>query len=280
MNSPGNTGTTAAGGSEPLLTVIVPVYNESGTIDQLLGRVVATPWPKQVIVVDDGSSDGTSQILDRWADRPGVLVLRHPQNQGKGAAIRTALQRAKGRFVVIQDGDLEYDPNDFGLLLEPLLRGQAQVVYGSRFLGQRGLRSWLSLHRLGITALNLCVRMLYGARLTDEATCYKMFPMAVLQAMDLRCQRFEFCPEATAKACRMGIKILEVPIRYHPRSLGEGKKIRWRDGIEALRTLWRWRRWRPGPAYQETLEPFGPKRPRDLAVATHPDPRCPKNIEP
>ncbi len=230
----------------PLLTVVIPVYNEAPTVDALLRRVLAAPYDKQVIVVDDGSTDGTGDILARWADSPGIEVFTHPSNRGKGTAIRTALQAARGRFTLIQDADLEYDPADYPRLVEPLLAGQADVVYGSRRLGGQS-RRW-SVLGLGVSLLNVCVRLLYGVRITDEATCYKAFHTAALRAMDLRCERFEFCPEVTAKSCRMGLRIVEVPIRYHGRTTREGKKLRWHDGIEALRTLWRWRGWEPPQA--------------------------------
>jgi glycosyltransferase involved in cell wall biosynthesis len=176
-----------------------------------------------------------------------VELLRHAKNLGKGAAIRTGLAQARGRFVIVQDGDLEYDPQDYARVLKPLLSGESQVVYGSRYLERRsGSRRRWSCFRLGVSVLNLCVRLLYGARLTDEATCYKALPTSFLRAMDLCCERFEFCPEVTAKACRLGLTIVEVPIRYDARSTREGKKIRWRDGLAAMATLWRWRRWSAG----------------------------------
>lgn len=233
----------------PLLSVIVPVYNEAATVAPLLDRVVAVPCVKQVIVVDDGSTDGSSALLEKWADHPHVILLRHPHNRGKGAAIRTGLAHAQGRFTLVQDADLEYDPFDYPRLLEPLLQWQADIVYGSRYLRPSpGRRSCGRLFRYGVVLLNLAVRLLYGVRLTDEATCYKVLPTDVLRSMELQCERFEFCPEVTAKACRMGLTITEVPIRYTPRTAAEGKKIRWTDGWEALATLWRWRRWQPTTA--------------------------------
>ncbi len=228
-----------------LLTVIVPVYNEVGTIDELLRRVVAAPYEKQVIVVDDGSTDGTAEVLERWEGHAQVELLQHSKNRGKGAAIRTGLEHAQGRFTIIQDGDLEYDPEDYPRLIEPLLAGEAQVVYGSRYLRRAGgPRQYWSPFRCGVAVLNVCVRLLYGARLTDEATCYKAFPTDMLRAMDLECERFEFCPEVTAKACRLGLTIHEVPISYDARSIQAGKKIRWTDGLQALAALWRWHNWR------------------------------------
>ncbi len=229
-----------------LLTVIIPVYNESKTIDELLRRVLAAPYSKQVLVVDDGSTDGTTKVLEAWEGRESVELLAHGKNRGKGAAIRTGLEHARGRFTIIQDADLEYEPQDYARLVEPLLSGAAQVVYGSRYLQpeSRGRRLW-TMFRWGVSLLNVCVRWLYGARLTDEATCYKAFPTEILRQFDLRCERFEFCPEVTAKACRLGLRIEEVPIRYAARSIEQGKKIRWSDGLEAMKTLWRWRNWQP-----------------------------------
>lgn len=228
----------------PLLTVIIPVYNEAGTIGELLLRVLAAPYAKQIIVVDDGSTDGTAAVLDMWRSHPSVRIHTHTANRGKGQAIRTGIADATGRFTIIQDADLEYDPQDYAKLIEPLRTGQAQVIYGSRYLGQPIGRRGGFVFRLGVAVLNLAVRLLYGARLTDEATCYKAMPTALLRLMDLRCERFEFCPEVTAKACRMGLRIREVPISYNARGHRAGKKIRWRDGAAALATLWRWRRWR------------------------------------
>lgn len=226
------------------LTVIVPVYNDVSTIHECLKRVVAATYDKQVIVVDDGSTDGTAEVLREGEDHPHVELLRHGKNRGKGAAIRTGLEHARGRYTVIQDADLEYDPNDYLRLLEPLLQAEAQIVYGSRALNTEldGKRTWCPF-RVGVKLLNLAFRLLYGLRLIDEATCYKAFPTAVLRKMELVCERFEFCPEVTAKACRMGLPITEVPIPYQPRSVADGKKIRWTDGMEAFAALWRWRNW-------------------------------------
>jgi glycosyltransferase involved in cell wall biosynthesis len=231
-------------GTPPVLTVVVPVYNEVQTIDELLRRVLAASYSKEVIVVDDGSTDGTAKALEAWADRPGVRLLVHTTNQGKGAAIRTALEHARGRFTIIQDADLECDPEDYPVLIEPLLSGEAEVVYGSRYLRRqdRARHRWCLL-RWGVSVINAWVRLLYGVRLTDEATCYKVLPTAVLRKMDLQCRGFEFCPEVTAKLCRLGLRIDEVPIRYFPRAARAGKKLRWRDGLKAAATLWKYRRW-------------------------------------
>jgi dolichol-phosphate mannosyltransferase len=226
---------------EPLLTVIVPVYNERPTIEQVLQRLVAAPYPdKEIIVVDDGSEDGTAAVLDRWSGHPNILVLRHARNRGKGAAVRTALAHASGTITIIQDADLEYDPVDWPRLIEPIRRGGAAIVYGSRYL--RPARPLpRSKYRLAVSMLNMLVRLLYGRRLSDEATCYKAMPTALFGALDLHSQRFELCAEITAKVCRLRLPILEVPISYQPRTAAEGKKIGWRDAWSTVWTLLRWR---------------------------------------
>jgi dolichol-phosphate mannosyltransferase len=228
--------------SDPVLSVIIPVYNEAATIAAVLDAVSAVPYPKQVVVVDDGSTDGTDEVLRNWVSDGSAIVevVGHPANRGKGAAIRTALERCLGEVTVMQDADLEYDPADYPALIEPILRGEADAVYGSRYLRPSRHLPWTA-NRLCVVGLNLAVRVLYGQSLSDEATCYKAFRTAVLRRMNLQCRRFEFCPEVTAKACRMGLAIREVSIRYAPRTRADGKKIRWWDGIEAIATLIRWR---------------------------------------
>lgn len=230
------------------LTVIVPAYNEVATIDAILDRVAASPVVGQLIVVDDGSTDGTWAAIESRGRREGwsFEAIRHPVNSGKGAAIRTGLASVRCEFVVVQDADLEYDPADYEALVAPLVADEADVVFGSRYL-KPGRPLPLTINRLCVYLLNLMVLALYGRRVTDEATCYKAFRTSDLEAMDLRCARFEFCPEVTAKACRMRLRFAEVPIAYHPRTLLEGKKIGWRDGVEAISTLlaWRFRRFRP-----------------------------------
>ena len=225
------------------VSIIIPVYNEFRTFGQVLERVRKAPLPagcsKEIVVIDDGSTDGTAQILGQHA-RAGIVVAHHASvNAGKGAAIRIGIAQASGDIVLIQDGDLEYDPSDYKRILEPIVNGRADIVYGSRFLGEpvgMALKN-----RIANLILTFAANLLYGARLTDVETAYKAFRMPVLRAIPLECRRFEFCPEVTAKLRILGHAIMEVPIRYNARGIAEGKKIRARDGFEALWTLIRYR---------------------------------------
>ena len=215
------------------VSVIVPVYNEVAHVDELLQAIQASPVKKEIIIVDDGSTDGTREKLQDMPLPEDVTVVFHEKNCGKGAAIRTALEYARGEYVLIQDSDLEYDPQDYPALLRPLEMGHANVVYGVRpDRPERGLRFFL-----GAKLLTHLANLLYGAGIHDEATCYKVFRRSLITQVHLECHRFEFCPEVTAKLSRMGEKIAEVPIRYAPRSAGEGKKIRHSDGWLAIWTL-------------------------------------------
>jgi dolichol-phosphate mannosyltransferase len=224
----------------PLLSVLIPVYNERATLETLLKRVLAVPVDKEVVVVDDGSGDGTRDVLADLAARLPIRALYHPVNRGKGAAIRTALAEATGEIVIIQDADLEYDPQEYPKLIAPIQRGETNVVYGSRYLAPENPLP-MTHFKLGVLALNLAANLLYGLRLTDEATCYKVFRASLLKALPLRCERFEFCPEVTALVARRGERILELPISYHYRTRSQGKKIGWRDAFEAFATLLRYR---------------------------------------
>jgi dolichol-phosphate mannosyltransferase len=219
------------------VSVIVPVYNEVSHVDEILRAIHASPVKKEIIIVDDGSTDGTREKLQALPPQDDVTIVFHERNCGKGAAIRTALAYAQGEYVLIQDSDLEYDPQDYAALLRPLAEGRANVVYGRRpDRPERGLRFFL-----GAKLLTHLTNLLYGAGIHDEATCYKVFRRSVLGQMRLECHRFEFCPEVTAKLCRLGEKIEEVPISYNPRSAIEGKKIRHSDGWLAIWTLIRYR---------------------------------------
>lgn len=219
------------------VSVIVPVYNEVAHLEELLAAVLASPAKKEIVIVDDGSTDGTREKLQELARMENVTIVFHEKNYGKGASIRTALNYARGEYVLIQDSDLEYDPGDYPALLRPLQEGTANVVYGVRpDRPERGLRFFL-----GAKLLTHLTNLLYGAGIHDEATCYKVFRRSTLMQIALRCRRFEFCPEVTAKLCRMGEHIAEVPIHYNPRSADEGKKIRHSDGWLAIWTLIRYR---------------------------------------
>jgi dolichol-phosphate mannosyltransferase len=240
------------------VSVIVPVYNEVAHADELLRAIHTSPVKKEIIIVDDGSTDGTREKLQAMPLADDVTVIFHERNCGKGAAIRTALEYARGEYVLIQDSDLEYNPQDYAALLQPLKQNQANVVYGVRpDRPERGLRFFL-----GAKLLTHLANLLYGAGIHDEATCYKVFRRSVIAQIDLDCRRFEFCPEVTAKLCRIGERIAEVPISYAPRSAGEGKKIRHSDGWLAIWTLIRCRLtprnrwWRTDERKVQQNEPF------------------------
>lgn len=217
-----------------LLTIIIPVLNEEKTIDLILDRISRVKLDFEVIAVNDGSTDSTFDKL-KQRENERFRVLSHPHNRGKGASIQTALPYAQGKYTIIQDGDLEYDPNDYLKLMEVMVSNNAKVVYGSRILGKQPmsyLRYWL-----GGRGVTLFTNLLFGSRITDEPTCYKMFETSLLRSLELECPGFEFCPEVTGKILKRKIRIYEIPISYNPRTLEEGKKIKWRDGFIALWTL-------------------------------------------
>lgn len=228
--------------ASPDVTVLVPALNEQDTIGEVVERLLALPLSVQIVVIDDGSTDRTPEILASFGEK--IEVLRRDRPGGKGSAIRHALPKAKGKAVIIQDADLEYSPEQIPTLVRPILEDRANVVYGNRFAN--GFPAGMAFpNKLVNWLLAWAVRLLYWRNLHDEATCYKAFRRELLNGMELVCHRFEFCPEATAKAYRFGEKILEIPIRYEPRTKEAGKKIRWTDAPEAFWTLLRHRFWKP-----------------------------------
>ena len=216
------------------VSFLIPAYNEAATIGEVLEQVACLDLDKQVIVVDDGSTDDTAAI----AEAAGVLVLRQ-QNRGKGAAIRAAIPHVEGEIAVIQDADLEYDPAEVPTLIDPILRGHADVVYGSRLSGGRPQRVYLFWHLVGNRFLSLLTNVLYNTTLSDMETGYKAFRSEVIRSLDLREDRFGIEPEITAKVCKRKLRIYELPISYYGRSYEEGKKITWRDGFRAVWVLLR-----------------------------------------
>ena len=220
----------------PCLSVVVPCYNEAATIKDLLARVLESPWVAEVVVVDDGSTDGTRDLL-RDVHEPRLRVFEQPVNQGKGAALRRGFAEATADFVIIQDADLEYDPAEYGVMLEPLLSGQADVVFGSRFITDRPHRVLYYWHSVGNRLLTAASNMFTNLNLTDMETCYKAFRREVIQSIDLEENRFGIEPEITAKVARKGCRIYEVGISYQGRTYAEGKKIGWRDGVQAARCI-------------------------------------------
>lgn len=245
--------------SGPVLSVIIPVFNEQDNVQKLVGAVEQVGISKEIILVDDASTDGTTDVI-RKNILPGarhIKYFRHEKNQGKGSAIRTGLEAVEGQIVLIQDADLEYSPSDYPRLIQPILDGKTQVVYGSRFLHiNRRLFVWHWFqnrflgrhyeirylhHFIGIQILNLLTNALYFANITDEATCYKVVKTSVLKDIKLRCRGFEFCPELTAKLLKKGHRIVEVPVTYHPRTRQQGKKLNWKHGFEAIWTLIKYR---------------------------------------
>ncbi len=223
------------------ISVVIPVYNEERTIREIIERVLAVPLPldREIIVVDDCSTDGTWQELVRLADEGKIRLFQHKVNRGKGAAVRTGLKQVTGDVVIIQDADLEYDPADYPILLEPILKGRSRVVYGSRFLGpHKAMYFW---HSVGNKLLTLITNVLFDTTLTDMETCYKVFTADIARSLNLKSDRWGFDPEITAKILKRGNRIYEVPISYTGREFWEGKKISWKDGFTVIKTLIKYR---------------------------------------
>jgi len=232
----------------PCLTAVMPVYNESATVDQMVQAVLAQRPIQQLVIVDDGSRDNTWDQLQALAQRePRIKIIRHEVNQGKGAALRTGIEHATSQIVVIQDADLEYDPAEYCRLIAPILAGKADVVYGSRFQGgsdaHRVLYYW---HSVGNNFLTMCSNMATDLNLTDMETCYKAFRREVIQKIRIEESRFGFEPEITAKIAQAKVRVYEVGISYSGRTYAEGKKIGWRDGLHALWCIWKYNFWRRG----------------------------------
>jgi len=224
------------------VSILIPAYDEEATIKELLDQVNAVDLPnieKEILVIDDGSKDNTASIAGSY---PGVRLLKHEVNQGKGAAVRTGCKASTGDIIIIQDADLEYDPKEYSLLIAPIVEGRAKVVYGSRILNKKNRKHSSISFYIGGLGLTLLTNMIYpGIKLTDEATCYKVFSSDVIKSITIESNRFDWEPEVTAKVHKKGIRILEVPISYYPRSKKEGKKIKWVDGFYALWVLLKYR---------------------------------------
>ncbi len=229
--------------SAPVVSIIIPAFNEIGTIDRIVNAIRSLPVHKQIIVVDDGSTDGTREYIAKLSGIPGIDICLHDRNSGKGSAIQSGIQRAVGDIVIVQDADLEYVPSDILLVIEPIVRGEVDVVYGSRYLANPE-QDGSALHRFGNKVLTGLSNLASGQKLTDMETCYKAFRRELIQSINIEQKRFGFEPEITAKLARRRIKILEVPIQYKPRSWDEGKKIGVKDLISTLWCILRYRLFR------------------------------------
>jgi glycosyltransferase involved in cell wall biosynthesis len=219
------------------VSFVIPAFNEAPTLLDVLERVEALDLEKQIVVVDDGSTDGTSELLEEWARGNPEHVVLHQENRGKGAAVRAGIPHATGEITLIQDADMEYDPVDVPALIEPIQRGVADVVYGSRLSGGRPQRAYLFWHLVGNRFLTLLTNVLFNTTLHDMETGYKAFRTEVLKSLDLRQNDFGIEPELTGEVCRRKLRIYEIPIAYYGRTTAEGKKITWRDGFKAIAVL-------------------------------------------
>ena len=226
---------------DPLVSFVVPAYNEAANIEDVLRRVYALPLRAEVIAVDDASSDATAEILARWAESHGLTLIRHDRNCGKGAAVRSALPRTTGDIVVIQDADMEYDPADVVDLVRPIVEGYADVVYGSRLTGGRPQRAYMFWHLVGNRVLALLTNVLWNTTLTDMETGYKAFRGEIIRSFELEANDFRIEPEITSEILRRKLRLYQLPIAYYGRTPDEGKKISWRDGLPAVWTLVRLR---------------------------------------
>ncbi len=224
---------------DPLLSVVMPVFNEQATVEEMITRVLAVPLRIELVVVDDASTDGSGEILRRSSKERGFTLLAQPRNQGKGAAVRRGIDAVTGQIVVIQDADLEYSPEEYPDLIDLIVKGRADAVFGSRFIGRH--RCFLFTHYLANKFLNLVTNVLYNTTMTDMETCFKAVRADLMKSLDLRSDRFGIEPEITAKLFKRGARVYEVPITYEGRNIDEGKKISWRDGFPALWTLIKYR---------------------------------------
>jgi len=239
VSSPAKTAKHRAPLADPLLSVVMPVYNERATVEEIVARVLAVPLRIELVAVDDASSDGTRDVLQRLAREHGFKLLLQEKNRGKGAAVRRGIAEAQGDVIVVQDADLEYSPEEYPELIDLIVRGKADAVFGSRFIGRH--RCFLFTHYLANLFLNLVTNVLYNTTMTDMETCFKAVRADLLKALELKSDRFGIEPEITAKLFKRGARVYEVPITYEGRDYSEGKKISWKDGFPALWALVKYR---------------------------------------